>query len=89
MRKLVAILSLGMTFVASSAAAAVLGPVDTYDALKEAIETAQKGDTVKVEETGKNPDNLIWTINVVTKTFTLTEKGGNANITCSCCASSN
>ena len=43
----------------------------------------------KVEETGKNPDNLIWTINVVTKTFTLTEKGANTNITCSHCASSN
>lgn len=52
MRKLVAILSLGTTLgttlVVSSAAAAVLGPVDTYDALKEAIETAQKGDTVKI-----------------------------------------
>ena len=52
MRKLVAILSLGTTLgttlVVSSAAAAVLGPVDTYDALKETIETAQKGDTVKI-----------------------------------------
>lgn len=43
----------------------------------------------KIAEIGKNPENLIWSIIANTRTFTLTEKGGKSNITCTSCASSN
>ena len=43
----------------------------------------------KIAEIGKNPENLVWTIDVLGSEFTLTEKDSKSNINCTSCATSN
>lgn len=43
----------------------------------------------KIADVDKDPENLIWSINAVEGSFTLTEKVAGSNITCSSCASCN